>query len=159
MSIYPIPSAAQVKDLLGMLFDGTAVKPASKLDVSAASTSYVGVYISDGGEPVALCACNLDFAAGAGAALSILPPNAVKDAIKTKSLPAGPMQDNLRELMNICTRLVIKDGSPHLRLQDVYPAKSLPAPAAAVAVAATGRADFEVALGRYGSGVLSLMAM
>ncbi len=157
MSMYPIPTAAQVKDLLGMLFDGTAVKPASKLDVSAASTSYVGVYISDGGDPVALCACNLDFAAGAGAALSILPPNAVKDAIKSKSLP-GPMQDNLRELMNICTRLVIKDGSPHLRLQEVYSAKSLPAPAAAIAGVATGRADFEVALGRYGGGVLSVMA-
>ncbi len=157
MSTYPIPSAAQVKDLLGMLFDGTTVKPASKLDVSAASTSYVGVYISDGGEPVALCACNLDFAAGAGAALSILPPNAVKDAIKAKSLPA-PMQDNLRELMNICTRLVIKDGSPHLRLQEIHPAKSLPASAAAIAGTATGRADFEVSLGRYGGGVLSVMA-
>jgi hypothetical protein len=157
MSTYPIPSAAQVKDLLGMLFDGMAVKPASKLDVSAASSSYVGVYISDSGEPVALCACNLDFAAGAGAALSILPPNAAKDAVKAKSLPA-PMQDNLRELMNICTRLLIKDGSPHLRLQEVHPAKSLPAPAAAIAGAATGRADFEVALGRYGGGVLSLMA-
>jgi hypothetical protein len=59
--------------------------------VSAASTSYIGVYISDGGDPVALCGCNLDFAAAAGAA--------------------------------------------------------------------TGRADFEVALGRYGSGVLSVMAM
>jgi hypothetical protein len=158
MSTYPIPSAAQVKDLLGMLFDGLTVKPASKLDVSAASTSYVGVYISDGGDPVALCACNLDFAAGAGAALSILPPNAAKDAVKAKALPTA-MQDNLRELMNICTRLVIKDGSPHVRLQDIYSAKSLPAPAAAIAGSATGRADFEVALGRYGSGVLSLMAV
>lgn len=158
MSTYPIPSAAQVKDLLGMLFDGMAVKPASKLDVSAGSTSYVGVYVSDGGEPVALCACNLDFAAGAGAALSILPPNAAKDAVKAKTLPSA-MQDNLRELMNICTRLVIKDGSPHLRLQEVYAAKSLPAPAAAIAAAAKGRADFEVALGRYGAGVLCLMTL
>jgi hypothetical protein len=158
MSTYPIPSAAQVKDLLGMLFDGLAVKPASKLDLSAASTSYVGVYVSDGGEPVALCSCNLDFAAGAGAALSMLPPNAAKDAVKAKSLPA-PMQENLRELMNICTRLVLKDGTPHLRLQEVYPAKSLPAPAAAIAGAATGRADFEVALGKYGAGVLCVMAL
>ena len=158
MSIYAIPSAAQVKDLLGMLFDGMAVKPASKLDLSPASTSYVGVYISDGGEPVALCACNLDFAAGAGAALSILPPNAAKDAVKAKALPSN-MQENLRELMNICTRLVLKDGTPHLRLQDVYAAKSLPAPAAAIAGAATGRADFEVALGKYGSGVLSVMSL
>jgi hypothetical protein len=158
MSVHPIPDAAQVKDLLGMLFDGFAIKPAGKLDVSAASTSYLGVYISDDGAPAALCACNLDFAANAGAALSMLPPAVAKDAIKTKQL-TDTMRDNLREVMNICTRLVLKDGSPHLRLQEVYPAKSLPAPAGAVATGAKGRADFEVALGKYGGGVLSLLAL
>jgi len=157
MSI-PIPDAAQVKDLLGILFDGLAVKPAAKLDVSPASSSYVAVYISDEGSPAALCACSLDFAANAGAALSILPPAAAKDAIKSKQL-TDPMRENLREVMNICTRLVLKDGSPHLKLQDVYPANSLPAPAAAVASGAKGRADFEIALGKYGNGVLSLLAL
>lgn len=158
MSVHPIPDAAQVKDLLGILFDGVAVKGAAKLDVSAASTSFVGVYVADDGAPVALCACNFDFAAHAGAALSILPPNVAKEAIKSKALPPA-MLENLRELMNICTRLVIKEGSPHVRLHEVHPARALPAPAAAIVGAAKGRADFEVGIGKYGSGVLSLMAV
>lgn len=158
MSAHPIPDAAQVKDLLGILFDGLSVKPAAKLDVSAASTSYVGVYIADNGQPGALCACNLDFAANAGAALSILPPAVAKEAIKSKQL-TDAMRENLREVMNICTRLVLKDGSPHLRLQEVYPAKTLPAPAAAIVGGAKGRVDFDISLGKYGNGALSLMSL
>ena len=70
MSKHPVPDAAQVKDLLGFLFDGLAVKPAPKLDISPTSGNFLAVYIADDGSPVALCACNVAFAANAGAALS-----------------------------------------------------------------------------------------
>ncbi len=158
MSKHPVPDAAQVKDLLGFLFDGLAVKAAPKLDISAASGSFLALYIADDGSPVALCACNLAFAANAGAALSMLPPTAAKEAIKEKLLTPA-MNDNLREVMNICSRLMMREGSAHLRLEQVYPAKALPPPAATVAGSATGRADFEVTLGKYGAGVLSILTV
>ena len=158
MSKHPVPDAAQVKDLLGFLFDGIAVKAAPKLDISPNSGNFLAVYVADDGAPVALAACNMGFAANAGAALSMLPPNAAKDAVKSKLLTPA-MNDNLREVMNICSRLMMRDGSGHLRLDQVFQSKSLPAAAAAMVSAATGRADFEVTLGKYGAGALSLLTV
>jgi hypothetical protein len=158
MSAVPLPDAVQIKELLGFLFDGLTVKAATaKLDASAASANFVAVYVTDDGMPRALCACDLSFAANGGAALSMLPPTAAKDAIKAKEL-TSTMRDNLREVMNICTRLVLKDGSPHLRLQEVFPAKQVPAPAAAITGSKT-RVDFEVGLGKYGSGALAVISL
>jgi hypothetical protein len=156
MSSVPLPDAAQIKDLLGFLFDGLTVKPAAKLDASAASASFVAVYVTDDGAPRALCACDLSFAAYTGAALSMLPPAAAKDAIKSQAL-TSTMSDNLHEVMNICTRLILKDGSPHLRLQQVFAAKQVPAPAAAITGSKT-RVDFEVGVGKYGNGAFAVIA-
>jgi hypothetical protein len=153
----PLPDAAQVKALLGCLFDGLTVKPAAKLDVSAASAGFVAVYIGDDGAARALCACDLSFAANGGAVLSMLAPAAANDAIEAKQLTLQ-MSDNLREVMNICTRLLLKDGSPHLRLQEVLPATQLPAPLAAITVSRT-RVDFEIELGKYGRGAFAVIAL
>jgi hypothetical protein len=158
MSKHPVPDAAQVKDLLGFLFDGLAVKAAPKLDISPASGSILAVYVADDGSPVALAACNIGFAANAGAALSMLPPAAAKEAVKNKLLTPA-MNDNLREVMNICSRLMLREGSAHLRLDQVFEAKSLPPAAAALLTTATGRADFEVTLAKYGAGGLSILAV
>jgi hypothetical protein len=144
-----------VKALLGALFDGLTVKPAAKLDVTAASASFVALYISDDGGVRALCACDLSFAANAGAELSMLSLAAANDAIEAKELTSA-MSDNLREVMNICTRLILKDGSPHLRLQQVIPTREMSAEAVAIAGSKT-RVDFEVGLGRYGTGILAFI--
>jgi hypothetical protein len=157
MTALPLPDAAQVKALLGCLFEGLTVKAGAKLDISAASATFVAVYISDEGAPRALCACDLSFAASGGAVLSMLSPAAAADAIEAKELTAQ-MIDNLREVMNICTRLVLKDGSPHLRLQEVFPAKQLPPPAAAITASKT-RVDFEVGLGKYGGGAFAVITL
>jgi hypothetical protein len=158
MSKHPVPDAAHVKDLLGFLFDGLAVKPAPKLDISPTSGNFLAVYIADDGSPVALCACNVAFAANAGAALSMLPPTAAKEAAKNKVLTPAK-NDNLREVMNICSRLMLRDGSAHLRLDRVYQANALPPPAAALVSSTTGRVDLEVTLGKYGPGALSVLVV
>ena len=155
---YPLPDAALVKELLGMLFDGLTVKPGAKLDGSPTSNSYFGVYVSDAGVPVALCGCDLAFAANSGAALSMLPPNAAKDAVKAREL-TPMMLANLHEVMNICTRLLLHDDSPHLRLRELCPAAALPAPAAAILTKPTGRADFEIGLGKYGTGIIAALCL
>jgi hypothetical protein len=155
MSSIPLPDAAQVKALLGCLFEGLSVRPAAKLDVTEASACFVAVYISDDGAARALCACDLSFAANGGAVLSMLPCAAANDAIEAKELTPA-MSDNLREVMNICTRLILKDGSPHLRLQQVVPSRQMSAAVAAIAGSKT-RVDFEVGLGKYGTGILAVI--
>jgi hypothetical protein len=157
MSGLPMPGVPEVRDLLGMLFDGIKVKTGSKLDLSPNSNAYSGVYVSDSKQTVALCACDFGFAARSGAALSMLPPNAVQEALKSKQL--GPaMLDNLREVMNICARLMLREGSPHLKLDQVYAVAALPPAASALIGSARNRIDFEIELGKYGSGTVAVLA-
>jgi hypothetical protein len=149
---------AQVKDLLGMLFDGLSVKLGAKLDVSQKASTYFGVYVSDDGTPAALCGCDMAFAANSGAALSMLPPNVAKEAAKDKEL-TPVMLANLHEVMNICTRLMLHDDSAHLKLRELCVQSALPPPAAAIIGSARSRIDFEISIGKYGPGVLSVMCL
>jgi hypothetical protein len=153
---HPVPDAAQVRELLGMLFDGLIVKPGAKLDASPKSNCYFGVYVSDDNTPVALCGCDLAFATNSGAALSMLPPGVAKEAAKAKEL-TPVMLANLHEVMNICTRLMLRDDSPHVRLLELCVVTALPAAAAHILSAPNARADFEVSLGKYGAGVISVL--
>ena len=158
MAAHPLPDVARVKELLGMLFDGLTVKAAGKLDVSPKSSGYFAVYVSDDGTPAGLVACDIAFAANSGAALSMLPPNAAKEAVRDKEL-SPVMLANLHEVMNICTRLLLRDDSPHLKLRELCPAAKLPAAAAAIAAAPKARIDFEIGLGKYGAGMLAALCL
>jgi hypothetical protein len=155
---YPLPDAAAVRELLSMLFDGLSVKPAAKLDTSGKSAAYFAVYVTDEGAPAALCACDIAFAASSSASLSMLPPNAALAAVKARQL-TDVMLANLREVMNICTRLVLRDGTPHLKLRELCQFDALPPPAAAIIGAPKGRVDFEVGISKYGPGMIAVMTL
>jgi hypothetical protein len=155
---YPLPDAPKIVQFLELLFDGLDVKPGGTFDQSPAGGAWFGVFVADSGEPVALCGADANLAATWGAALSMLPVAAAKEAAKTREL-TGVMIDNVREIMNICTRLVMDATSPHLKLDQVYPAKSLPAPAAALLGAALGRREFQIQLPKYGGGVLAFLTV
>jgi hypothetical protein len=155
---YPLPDVAAVRELLGMLFDGITVKQGAKLDASPKAKPYFGYYVADDDSPAGLVGCDLAFAANSGAALSMLPPNVAKEVLKSKEL-TDVMLANLREVMNICTRLLLKENTPHVRLVQLAEAGELPPAAAAILTGARGRVDFEVGLGKYGAGVLAVLAM
>jgi hypothetical protein len=155
---YPLPDVPKIVQFLGLLFDGLDVKPGGTFDQSPAGGAWFGVFVADSGEPVALCGADANLAATWGAALSMLPVAAAKEAAKTREL-TGVMIDNVREIMNICTRLVMDATSLHLKLDQVYPAKSLPAPAAALLGVAQGRREFQIQLPKYGGGVLAFLTV
>jgi hypothetical protein len=154
---YPLPDLAKVKLMLGLLYDGLEVKPGKKFEIAPASGAWLGLYIADDGSPVAACVADLALAAHSSAALSMLPPAVAKDAAKSKEL-TEVMIANLREIMNICTRLLMEEGSAHLRLDSVYPAKALPASAAKLLGAVQGRVDFELNVPKYGPGTLAVVS-
>jgi hypothetical protein len=156
-TIYPLPDASKVAQFLGLLFDGLDVKPGGKFDPTPAGGAWFGVFVSDSGAPVALCIADVNLAASFGTAFSMLPPAMAKEVAKTRDL-TGVMIENIREIMNICTRLMMDASSPHLKLEQVYPANSVPAPAAALLAAPKGRCEFQLQLPKYGGGVLSLMS-
>jgi hypothetical protein len=154
---YPLPDVAKVIEILGLLFDGLEVKQGGTFDQTPAGGAWFGVFISDGGDPVALCGADVNLAANFGAAFSMLPVNAAKEAAKAREL-TSVMTDNVREIMNICTRLVMDSTSAHLRLDQIYSVKTLPGPAAALLTAASRRREFQLQIPKYGAGVLTLLA-
>jgi len=83
---HPLPDVAQVKDLLGMLFDALSVKLGPKLDVSPKAASYFGVYVSDDGTAVALCGCDIAFAANSGPRCPCCRPTWPRKRRRTRSL-------------------------------------------------------------------------
>jgi hypothetical protein len=154
----PMPDAAKVRGMLGILFDGLEVKPGKKFDLAPASGAWVGLYVGKDNVPLALCAMDAALAGYAGAALSMLPPAVAKDAVKSKDL-TDVMVQNLREIMNICSRLVMTDTSPHVRLEEVHPAAKFTAGVNAVISGQQGRVDFELNVPKYGPGTLAVVSV
>jgi hypothetical protein len=156
-TVYSLPDASKIAKLLGMMFDGLDVKPGGVFDQTPAGGAWFGVFVSDGGEPVALCGADVNLAACFGAALSLLPVAAAKESAKSHVLSSA-MCENLHEIMNICTRLVLDGTRPHLKLEQIYPTKSLPAAATALLAAPQGRREFQVQMPKYGGGVLTILS-
>jgi hypothetical protein len=154
---YPLPDGAKIIQLLGIMFDGLDVKPGGTFDQTPAGGAWFGVFVTDAGAPVALCGADANLAASFGGALSMLPVAAAKDAAKARQL-TDVMIENVREIMNICTRLVMDATSPHLKLDQLYAVKSLPAAALALLGAPQGRREFQVQLPKYGGGVLTVLS-
>lgn len=155
---YPLPDVPKIVQMLGLLFDGLDVKLGGTFDQAPAGGAWFGVFIADGGEPVALCGADANLAATFGAAFSMLPVGVAKEAAKAKEL-TPVMIDNVREIMNICTRLVMDATSLHLKLEQIYPVKSLPAAAAALLAAAKNHREFQLQLPKYGAGVLKFLTV
>jgi hypothetical protein len=143
---YPLPDGPKIIDLLGLLFDGLDVRAGGTFDQTPAGGAWFGVFVADSGTPVALCGADANLAATFGA------------AAKAREL-TQVMIDNMREIMNICSRLVMDATSPHLKLDQIYPAKTLPAPATALLGAPGGRKEFQVQLPKYGGGVLTFLSV
>jgi hypothetical protein len=154
---FPLPDVPKVQSILGVLFEGLEVKAGGSFDKAFAGGAFFGVFVGAGDLPVALCGADLNLAASLAAAFSMFPPATVKEAVEKRELD-NVMRENLHEIMNICTRLVLDSTSPHLKLDQVYPYKSLPAAAAAILDAAQGHREFQLQLPRYGGGVLSLLS-
>jgi hypothetical protein len=150
-----LPDARYTATLLGMLFEGLTVKPGAKLDLAAA---WCAVYIGDDGLPGAFCACDLAFAANGGAALSLLPPGVAKDAVRERAL-TDVMRGNLHEVMNICTRLVVRENAPHFRLSGLMAVTALPPDQVALLKGAKARVDFEIGIPKYGSGLFAVLSV
>ena len=161
MPVYVLPNATAMTKNVAMLFgDDTKVAPGKPQDDKTGSGNLIAIYIDDADKPVAAVLCDIPFAAYAGCALSMLPAGAAKDAIKTKKLEQT-MLDNLYEVMNIVSTMLMDERTPHLKLGTLYPDLSkLPADAKALlAAVAKNHADFIVTVPRYGAGTLSLLTL
>ena len=155
-----LPKAADVSKTLVMLFGGNVpATPGKPLDLKPTSSNLLASYVDDDGKVVAAFVCDIPLAANAGCALSMMPANAAKDAIKTKKLESA-MLDNLYEVANILSTLLMNDKTPHLRIATLYPELGkIPPEVQDMLRAARGHADFTVNIPRYGNGGMSILVL
>ena len=152
---YALPDVNAVTQMLSMVFGTATVKPTPPL--AAKTGTLIAVYVSDDNIPVAASLCDPAFAAYAGSALSLVSANDAKKAASSGKL-SDTMQQNLYEVMNICSSLLMSDRTPHLKLDNLYRGpEQLPENARAMLGAVAGRIGFEVTISRYGSGHLSFL--
>ena len=149
-----LPDKESIYEMLNLLL-GEDMTVEYKNRPAQLDKTYVAMYADAEGVPHALCACDVAFAAYSGGAMTMMPPNTVKNAADDDDL-SDMLRDNLYEVMNICTRLVIDDNTPHLKLTEVKRASEIPE--IVERMLATGnRGDYEVSIPRYGAGTMTFL--
>ena len=148
---FSTPSKAELKDMLGMLFTNLDVQDCDPVAVDAEDL-FFGLYLDDSDKPVTLVACDLRFAAYLGSSMTMLPPPVAADVIKSGKLE-DMMVGNLKEVMNIVSRLFMLRGGDHLRFSTLHPvSEGLPDDVAGILGDIDKQAFFDVEVPRYGSG-------
>ncbi|MGB5540669.1 MAG: hypothetical protein WBO37_11305, partial [Gammaproteobacteria bacterium] len=157
--IHPTPKEIEVRQMLTMLYGSKLTVSTGEALATDADCGYAAaVFVSDDGTPVTACVCDMQFAAFAGAALTRIPRGAAEDAVKSGKLSEN-MQGNLKEVMNICSRLFMDDNSPHLKLDNLYESIGvLPDSARSLMDSVQGRLDLIISIPDYGDGKLSFLS-
>jgi len=142
---YKKPDANQFTDMLQM-FVGPAAEAKDAGSVASSDFSHTAVYINNDGETVATCAVALPTAAALGCSLSMIPPGGAECMVEDQEL-SEMATDNLYEVMNILSSLLMSDGTAHLKLAKVEPGSD-------VRIEGEAEEAYSLDLGAYGKGEL-----
>ncbi len=157
MPVYHSADANDFKFLFGDLFEGIDAE-ISNIPIGINDKAYVGSYINEDGDVVAVCIGDLALSAYTSAAITMFPKQQADDSINDGSLEES-LKENLFEVMNIGSRLFLTDHTPHLKHRDLEQATSL---AEDVIGFIKSKSDVTVKqlhidLPKYGEGYLTLM--
>ncbi|MBX2881353.1 MAG: hypothetical protein KTR32_15525 [Granulosicoccus sp.] len=142
---FQAPDEKQFTDTLQTII-GPAAEAMACDAADTSSLSHTAIYIDDEGEKVATCSCALPTAAALGCALSMIPPGGAEGMVEDKEL-SGMANDNLYEVMNILSALLMSDSTSHLKLDTVEKGGD-------VRFDGEGESAFKLELGAYGKGEL-----
>jgi hypothetical protein len=157
MTGFRLPSDIELRQLLDTLYDGDAsVRTIDDMAPLSDSGGYVGTYDADDGSLAGACVCDAALATYASSALSLIPKGGAQQALADGELSAM-MRSNLREVLNILSRLLMSTRTPHLRFGRVCRGDELGADAQATIEAMAARAAFAVGVPGYGSGRLWIL--
>lgn len=153
---FSTPSKAELKDMLGMLFNDLEVEDCEPVGLDT-DDLFFGLYLDDDDTPVTLVVCDFPFSAYMGSSMTMLPPPVAADAIKSGKLE-DMMVGNLKEVMNIVSRLFMLRGGSHLRFGTLHPAsESLPESVSGLLQRIEKQVFFDVEVPRYGSGKVGFL--
>ena len=153
---FSIPSKAELKDMLGMLFTNLDIKDCDPIALDA-DDLFFGLYLDDDDNPVTLVVCDLPFSAYMGSSMTMLPPPVAADTIKSGKLE-DMMVSNVKEVMNIVSRLFMLRGGNHLRFTTLHPVKDgLPDSVSGLLADIDQQIYFDVEVPRYGTGKVGFL--
>lgn len=141
------PEASQLVQMLDMIL-GISTKAAKSDSFDSSAISHTAIYVDDAGEKVASCVCTLPTAASLGCALSMIQPGSAESMVEDKEL-SQTATDNLYEVMNIFSSLLMDDKTSHLKLGEVVAAND-----PSVQNEDWESFGFTVQMGKYGEGHL-----
>lgn len=139
---------AMLRPLFG---DDTKITVAPKKEQPG---DWVALFVGADNTPVAACICNKEFVAFGGSALMMIPAGAAREAAADGNA-TDIMVESFHEIMNICSRFLMSDDTPHLRLGAVK--KRAETPELADLEKLATRKDFQVAIPKYGAGGLACL--
>lgn len=141
---FKMPEATQLVQMMDMMLGAeTSADVLEEFDASTAT--HTAIYINDDGQSVASCRCTLPTAAALGSALSMIPPGGAESMVEEKAL-TQVATDNLYEVMNIFSSLMMDDKTSHLKLMELQASNDASIEGETCA--------FEIDMGKYGTGHL-----
>jgi len=150
--ILPKKLASLLRDLFGRV---VKVDAADLVAASTNTTNWMAVYTGSDGKLAAVCICDLQFAANAAAALCLIPPATAKESISSGKLEPS-LAENLREIMNVCSQLLVVPDSGRITLQSVTSiAQCASEEAKKMASSSSQKSGMKVSIEGYGEGKLS----
>ena len=160
MAQIPLPKPIELQQILSMMYgSGLKAEPGDPVPADRGSKSLVAIYVDDDNQPIAACTVDYPFTAYAGASLTRIPKGTAEECAGTGEF-TEIMLGNVHEIMNICSRLLMDNSSPHLRLQTLYDTPDkLPEEVLSLVRDAADKVGFNVAFPDYGDGRISLRAL
>ena len=151
----PLEVQSTISDLLGT---AVTVAPTAPFVVRADRLATVAVYTTDDGAEGVLCLSDLSLAAGAGAALAMLEPEAAEEGVRDGTVDEA-LLENLHEVLNVMTSLLNPKGSSRVKLRALHaPPLRLANDVRVAVLRPEWRLDLEVAIAGYPGGGLSFLA-
>ena len=152
-----MPGAQQVRTLLdGLLDKATTVERHPTPVLPGRDVHVVGAYADDEGTVRAVVLCDQTLGTVLGAALALVPPPRVQEALQAGQVPTD-LADNTREVLNVGASM-FNNAEAHLKLMGTWVA---PEPVADPVVSFLRdpgqRADLSVEIPGYGTGTLAVI--
>ena len=153
MTDYVVPDAEALRKILAVVYGddlAVTVEDSAELDGRHAAT-----YINDESRLVVVAACDPNFVAYAGGALTMLSKDLVDEMLASNDL-SEVVVANFHEVMNICSRLLIAEHGAHLRLDQTLDPERSAGPIAELQPD-TEVASFNIDIPNYGSGGITFL--
>jgi len=145
-----------MRRMLSMMYRGFSVSEGDPVSEDG-EKCVVAIFLSDDDQPIAAALADYRFAAFMGAGLTMIPPGGAEDAADQRDL-GDPILENVQEVFNICSRLLMHGDSPHLRLGKVYEGVDTVPENEKAVLASSERVHLKADVGNYGDGNVTFIA-